>query len=152
MINYSLKCSRGHQFDSWFSSAEGFSELLEAGMLECPVCGDPGVEKSMMAPAVNSPRSQDKSEKPGSGKPEPAGPLSKPMSPAEAAIKKLREKISGSSEYVGKDFAREARAIHDGDAAERPIYGEASGKEAAELMSDGIPILPLPFKSAREVN
>jgi hypothetical protein len=45
---------------------------------------------------------------------------------------------------VGPSFAEEARRIHEGEAEERPIWGEATPDEAQELIEDGIPALPLP--------
>ncbi len=64
----------------------------------------------------------------------------------------LRAKIEASSEYVGLNFAAEARAIHDGDAPERAIYGEAKPDEAKRLIEDGIPVAPLPFIPVRKTN
>jgi hypothetical protein len=53
---------------------------------------------------------------------------------------------------VGRDFAKEARAIHSGDAPERPIWGETRGDEAKKLIDDGVPIAPLPFTPTRKSN
>ncbi|MDA9944988.1 DUF1178 family protein, partial [Paracoccaceae bacterium] len=39
MINYSLKCSNKHSFDSWFQSADAFEKLQNAGMVTCAICG-----------------------------------------------------------------------------------------------------------------
>ena len=49
-------------------------------------------------------------------------------------------------------FAREARAMHLGDAPERAIYGEAKPDEAKALIEDGIPVAPLPFRPGRKSN
>lgn len=78
--------------------------------------------------------------------------LTVPASPAEAAINDLKMKIQKHSEYVGSDFAAEARAIHDGDAPERSIYGEAEASEARKLVEDGVPVAPLPFMPTRKTN
>ena len=53
---------------------------------------------------------------------------------------------------VPADFAAQARAIHDGDAPERAIYGEARGDEARALIEDGVPVAPLPFTPRRKAN
>jgi hypothetical protein len=58
MIHYSLKCSHGHAFDSWFQSASGYEKLRDSGMVSCAICGDTDVEKAMMAPRVRPARSQ----------------------------------------------------------------------------------------------
>ena len=57
----------------------------------------------------------------------------------------LRGQVERDGEYVGKDFAKEARAIHDGEKPERQIYGEAKLEDAKKLVEDGIPVAPLPF-------
>jgi hypothetical protein len=50
------------------------------------------------------------------------------------------------------NFAQEARDIHNGDAPERAIYGEARPKEAKALIEDGVPVSPLPFVPGRKTN
>ena len=78
--------------------------------------------------------------------------MSQPASPAEQALKELRNHVEANSDYVGKDFASEARAMHVGDAPERPIYGEARVEEAKALIEDGVPVAPLPFNIGRKTN
>lgn len=78
--------------------------------------------------------------------------LTAPASKAENALNELKKKIEANSEYVGEGFAAEARAIHDGDAPERSIYGEANGDEARALIDDGVPVAPLPFMPTRKTN
>ena len=78
--------------------------------------------------------------------------LTAPASPAEAALRELKRKIQEHSEYVGRDFAAEARAIHEGAAPERSIYGEANAEEARQLIEDGVPVAPLPFTPTRKTN
>jgi hypothetical protein len=141
MIRYSLKCEHDHAFDSWFQSAEAFEKLLSAGMISCSVCGALGVEKAVMAPQVRI-----------GGEKEQVGPLSAPASPAEQALVEIRKKIEANSENVGKDFASEARAIHDGDAPERSIYGEAKLDDAKALIDDGITVTPLPWGDKSKTN
>jgi hypothetical protein len=45
---------------------------------------------------------------------------------------------------VGNRFAEEARKMHAGDAEERAIRGQATLQETAELIDEGIAVLPLP--------
>jgi len=140
MIKYTLKCDKDHQFDSWFQSADAFDKLVASGMASCAVCGSSDVNKAVMAPRVRPARNAAKSD----AAPKP-GPLSAPLSAAEQAMAELRAKIEASSENVGDRFATEARAIHDGDAPERPIIGQARLDEAKSLIEDGIPVAPLPW-------
>lgn len=148
MIRYSLKCDAGHGFDSWFQNAAAFSALGAAGQLACPVCGSVRVEKDLMAPAVRPAR------KVAEGVPDQKSPLplSEPASELEAAIAALRRQIEENSDYVGMNFAAEARAIHAGDAPERAIHGEARPEEARAMIEEGLPVAPLPFLPARKVN
>jgi hypothetical protein len=67
-------------------------------------------------------------------------------------LAELRRKIEQNSDYVGMNFAKEARAMHDGTAPERAIYGEARPEEARKLLEDGIPVAPLPFIPGRKTN
>ena len=162
MINYTLKCANDHRFDSWFQSADAFDKLKAAGMVSCAVCGETSVEKAMMAPRVRPARSAAQSQEtpapeadaaPPTAMPAAApGPLSAPASPAEQALKELRDHVEANADNVGKDFASEARAIHDGDAPERPIYGEAKVEEAKALIEEGVPVAPLPFNIGRKTN
>lgn len=149
MIRYALKCDQNHSFDSWFQSAEAFDKLLGAGMVACSVCGSDSVEKSIMAPRVRPAKSAAKAPAPSpEPRPEP-GVLSQPASPAETALAELRRNIEEKSENVGREFAREARAIHEGEAPERAIIGEAAPEEAKKLIDDGIPVAPLPWANRK---
>ncbi len=139
MIRYALKCGQGHEFESWFQSVAAFDRLKEAGHVACAVCGDARVEKAIMAPGV--PAKSNARER---------RELSRPASPAEAALKELRRKIEANSDYVGRDFAREARRIHAGETEARAIYGEASQAEARALFEDGVPVAPLPWVNRRD--
>jgi len=145
MIRYALTCPNDHSFESWFQSAEAFDRLAALGQVTCAVCGASGVSKSLMAPSVRPAR------KAGEAEPQPR-PLSTPANPAEEALAALRRKVEENSEYVGMNFASEARAIHDGDAPDRAIYGEARLDEARKLIEDGVPVAPLPFMPGRKSN
>ncbi|SFT63126.1 DUF1178 family protein [Sedimentitalea nanhaiensis] len=143
MIQYALKCVDGHGFESWFQSADAFDKLSAAGMVSCAVCGRTEVEKAIMTPRVGASRDSQIKE---------PGPLSHPASPAEQALAELRRKIETESDYVGVNFAAEARAMHEGDAPTRSIYGEARLDEARKLLKDGVPVAPLPFMPNRKTN
>ncbi len=140
MILYALHCDQNHDFESWFKSAEAFDSLLSAGLVSCGICGSTKVGKTLMAPAVRP-----------AGKTAEA-PLSGQKSKFEEAMAALRRQVEENSEYVGMNFATEARAMHEGDAPERAIHGEAKADEARALMEDGIPVMPLPFLPARKTN
>jgi len=178
MIQYSLKCDGGHRFDSWFQSAAAFDKLAASGLISCAVCGVGSVEKAIMTPRVRpgrnavsgrgepdvvAPEKSDagqpkQADDPVQGsdlvarKPSTAGALSRPANEAEQAIAELRRKVEDNSDYVGRDFVTQARAMHEGDAPGRAIYGEAKLDEAKALIEEGIPVLPLPFRPNRKTN
>ena len=139
MIRYALTCSKDHAFDSWFQSADAFDKLNASGMVACAVCGSTEVSKSVMAPRIAKSTDAER-------------PLSAPATPAEQAFRELRDHLEKNSEDVGENFAQEARAMHEGDAPERSIYGQAKPKEAKALIEDGVPVTPLPFAIPRKQN
>ena len=149
MIQFSLKCDQGHSFDSWFQSGDAFDKLQAAGMVTCALCGSTNISKSVMAPRVATSRSKSKDVEP---TPTPAPSLSEPQSDVEKAFAAMREQVEKNSTYVGTNFAQEARAMHDGDAPERQIHGEAKPEEAKKLIVDGVPVVPLPFMNTRKTN
>ncbi len=171
MIQYALKCSDGHRFESWFQSAAAFDKLAGAGHLSCAVCGGSKVEKAIMAPRVRpgrkavsalgepAPETAPDSE---AAAPTPSAPANVPQMPTPAAqevpqqvqeaLAELRKKVEANSDYVGNDFVSEARAMHLGEAPERAIYGEAKLEDAKELIEDGVPVVPLPFIPGRKTN
>lgn len=150
MIRYTLKCDHGHAFESWFASAGAFDKLSAAGMVVCTVCGSAAVEKTLMAPAVRPARTAAESAPAGPESPKAAAAAPDP-DPA-AMIAALRRAVEEGSDYVGKDFAAEARAMHEGEAPERAIWGEARPDEARSLIEDGIEVTPLPFMGPRRTN
>jgi hypothetical protein len=137
MISFSLCCAKEHRFDSWFASSAAFDALLGAGRISCPNCGDNTITKALMAPAVAVTTKVD---------------LAALKSDAQTELEQMRRHIEENADYVGNDFAHEARRIHDGDAPARAIYGEASAAQARALLSDGVPVAPLPFLPRTKVN
>ena len=67
-------------------------------------------------------------------------------------ILELKKKIEANSEYVGNNFANEARSMYLGESPERAIYGEAKADDAKKLIDDGIPVMPLPFLPVKKTN
>ncbi|MBD1202765.1 MAG: DUF1178 family protein [Rhodobacteraceae bacterium] len=139
MIRFSLRCDKDHGFDSWFPSGAAFDMLKAGGHVSCPICGSTAVEKALMAPAVQDGRGA-------------AGPLQSAETPVEQALAALKKQVEENSEYVGMNFVSEARRIHQGEAPERSIHGEARLEEAKKLIDEGVPVAPLPFLPARKTN
>ncbi|TCH98564.1 DUF1178 family protein [Roseococcus sp. SYP-B2431] len=154
MIRFSLRCENEHQFESWFKDGAAYDRMAEAGLVECPTCGEARVSKALMTPAVaKAPGVKGRAEAP------PALPAKPPAPPAEgphhaagpmpaqvvALLQRMRHEIETNCDYVGPDFAKEARRIHEGEVEARGIYGEASDEEAEALRDDGIDIARLPW-------
>lgn len=129
MITYSLRCvPGGHGFDGWFRSSEDFDRQRRLQLVECPACGSTAVEKGLMAPAVSASRETAAAEA--------AATFSK--------LQRMAREARAKSDYVGKEFAAEARKIHYGETPARSIYGEATLPQVKALAEEGIQALPLP--------
>lgn len=141
MIRFTLVCDQDHSFDSWFQSADAFDKLKASGMVTCAVCGSAKVEKALMAPAVRPARNAA-----------PDRPLSTPRTEVEQALAAIRRHVEENSDYVGMNFAAEARAMHAGEKPDRAIHGEARLEDARALVEEGIPVAPLPFLPPGKAN
>ncbi len=143
MIRFALKCENDHRFESWFQSGAAFEILQSRDLVACPTCASTAVQKDLMAPKVSAKQTEEPETRPMATAPDPE---------LANAIKKLRDHVEKTSDYVGPDFAREARAMHEGEVPHRPIYGEAKAEEAKRLLEDGVPALPLPFTPRQKTN
>lgn len=158
MIHYDLRCGAGHGFDGWFKDSEAFAIQAKAGFVECPACGSTEVAKQLMAPAIPK-KGRGKAREPAPPAPAPAeapaqasasagtqvattGPV-----PAQliALLQKVRAEVEKSCDYVGGEFAEEARKIHRGESNRVGIYGEASPADAEALRDEGIEVARIPW-------
>ena len=136
MIKFSLQCPDGHEFEAWFSNSATYDAQAKSGQITCPVCGVTDIRKALMAPNVVSSRSRDAVVAP--------GPSESLRGEAVELMRKLREHVTQNAEYVGPRFADEAMKIHNDEAEQRGIYGEASEKEAKLLREEGVEFYPMP--------
>jgi hypothetical protein len=160
MIRYTLVCNKRHEFESWFSNSAAYEKQAKRGLVVCPMCGSPKVEKALMTPrlARSGPnaasRSTDTSAEspaatPAETAPTPAAqaPVAM-MSPQEREfrrkLRELRDHVVKNAENVGPRFPDEARKMHYGEAEHRSIYGVASPKDAKALHEEGIAFSALP--------
>jgi len=130
VIVYNLRCHNRHEFEGWFKDSAAFDSQAKSGRVVCPICESKKVEKAIMAQAV-------------------AG--AKKLTTNSEERKKVRQFMTGlrkyvqeNADYVGPKFAEEARNIHYGKSEERHIYGEATLKEAKDLLDEGVDVSPLP--------
>lgn len=147
MIVFDLQCKDGgHVFEAWFGSSADFEEQRERGLVSCPLCGSEQIGKAVMAPAVaakgnsKDTRGERRELAVSNDMPDPGQ-----MKAMLETLAKEQAKALEKSDYVGEDFAREARAMHDGEIDERPIHGQTSLEDAKALLDDGVPVAPLPL-------
>src|SRR5204863_1773161 len=59
MIRYSLRCERGHTFESWFQSSSAYESQEKRKLVSCPSCGSVKVERAIMAPQIVSKKGRE---------------------------------------------------------------------------------------------
>ncbi|MEO1965864.1 DUF1178 family protein [Hyphomonas sp.] len=132
MIRYALHCKAcDEDFEAWFASSSAYETLKEKRQVRCTVCNSSRVDKQIMAPAVSSAAKK---------KDAPADPEKMFAAFAE----KARQHVAQNFDYVGSNFAEEARSMYYGEQDERPIWGETTEEEREALKEEGVPAAPLP--------
>src|SRR5437588_3638086 len=150
MIRYTLRCHRGHAFESWFQDSAAYEVQEKRKLVNCPACGSDRVERAIMAPQIVSKAAREDSPVPAAAVAVDAtAPVSTPLMMTQerelrAKLKELRDHIVKNADNVGERFPNEARKMHYGDIEHRPIYGEASPEEARSLIEEGVEVSPLP--------
>lgn len=155
MILYRLRCSQGHEFESWFKDSKTYERQEKRALIGCAVCGDAKVARAIMSPRIGKGGAKVEAETEVPAKALPAVPspeqqkmaaIAKHM-PKELreALLKVRAEVEKNCEHVGREFAEEARKIHYGESDKRGIYGETSEEEAEALAEEGIEFGRLPW-------
>ena len=165
MILYHLRCRRGHVFEAWFRDSAAYDDQVEAGEVACPTCGSKKVEKAPMAPRLakgglskgsgetgeaqraeaQRAEAQTAETETETAKAETATAETGKAAEALRALRGLRRKVEDNFDYVGPQFAEEARKIHYGEADAHNIYGETSDEEAKELRDEGVAFTRIPW-------
>lgn len=169
-----LRCESGHLFEGWFGSEDDYQAQRSKGMLSCPLCESLQVEKVLSAPHVarKSNRNTRVAAAPTHEQATAPSSLQRPREPAEtlasgaSAVSAEQQQVLeamhtqwlaharavvAKGEDVGSAFAEEARKIHEGQAPERLIHGQATVEDVVELLEEGVPILPLPAAAKEPV-
>lgn len=139
-----LQCSGGHGFEGWFASEDDFQQQQARGLLNCPLCGDPTVRKMLSAPRLNLGHAREVE------RPAPAADglvemgRTAPGSELQGRLLRAMRELMNATEDVGERFADEARAMHQGEMAQRNIRGRTTPEVALELIEEGIEVMPLP--------
>jgi len=162
MILYRLRCSKGHEFDSWFKDSKTYERQEKKSLVGCALCGDAKVTRALMAPRLGTKGNRKSTTVTAVETPPPEIQQAPPPEVQQAqqqmaaiarqmpkelreALVKVRTEIEKNCEHVGDNFAEEARKIHYGESDKRGIYGETSDKEAEELAEEGIEFGRLPW-------
>jgi len=157
MIVYDLKCTSGHRFEGWFSSADEFASQKERQLLSCPSCSDGRIERTPSVTRINVgaveraqpqvPATTDsQSETQGDNRGKDAFAI------AQMLYSRMLDELLTKTEDVGKRFPEEARRIYYEETEARAIRGVATKEEHEELVEEGIPVARLAVPPADRMN
>ena len=136
MIVFKLICKDCEiSFDSWFSSSREYEKLKKKKFLKCDSCNSLNVKKSLMSPSIFKSKNNIK------------------IDHLDSKYKEIKKKISDyqnfikkNLDYVGENFAHEARLIHyKNKKVSKGIYGTVSIKDVKELKEEGIEAKLIPW-------
>ena len=136
MIKYQLICKECKlTFDSWFASSKEFEKLKKKNFLSCHNCNSVDIEKSLMKPNVLNKRKSISEI-----------PLRNNNLRIKKTIKEYQNFIKNNFDYVGSNFAYEARSIHyDKKKRKKGIFGKPSKNDVIELKEEGIKSQSIPW-------
>ena len=137
MIKFKLICKDCETtFDSWFSSSKEYEKLKKKKFLNCHFCNSLNVGKGLMSPSVNTSKNNLKD----------IDTFSEKYKEIKKTIYEYQEFIKKNFEYVGENFAYEARSLHYKDKKKaKGIYGTATKEDLNELKEEGIKAEILPW-------
>lgn len=153
MIHFALKCRAGHRFDGWFRSTSDFEAQVGRALVTCPHCGVTDVGKALMRPAIAAHSKAESAEETSVSRAESVTTVV-PETPQDQNVAKVKElwtalqnevrALRKKADYVGPNFAEEARRVHYGESTKKSVYGEASSEEVKALHDEGIMAFPMP--------
>ena len=136
MIKYSLICKNCDlTFESWFANSNEYEKLKKKNFLTCHKCSSDKIEKNLMAPSLVKKKSDITIKR-----------ELKKYNKIKKTISEYQKFIKNNFDYVGDNFAYEARSIHYNEKKkEKPIYGTASNQELKDLRDEGIDAQIIPW-------
>tara|TARA_Y100000591_G_scaffold316969_1_gene326141 strand:- start:301 stop:732 length:432 start_codon:yes stop_codon:yes gene_type:complete len=137
MIKYNLICKNCDlNFDSWFASSKEYDKLKKKKLVNCHNCKSLNVEKNLMSPKlINKSLSSNNNE----------SDMLK-FKKIRKTITEYQKFIKNNFDYVGENFAYEARSIHyNNKKRNKGIYGKASNKDLKDLKEEGIETQIIPW-------
>jgi len=136
MIKYRLICKDCETtFDSWFSSSKEYERLKKKDFVNCHICNSLSVEKTLMSPTVFMSKNVSKTD----------SQIQK-YKKTKKLILKYQQFIKKNFDYVGENFAYEARSLHyKNKKASKGIYGTTTKENLKELKEEGIEAEIIPW-------
>ena len=123
MIKYRLICKYCETtFDSWFASSKKYERLKKKNFINCHICNSLSVEKTLMSPSVFKTKNDSKTD----------NQIQK-YKKTKKIILRYQEFIKKNFDYVGENFAYEARSLHyKNKKASKGIYGTTTKENLKE--------------------
>ena len=137
MIKYNLKCSNGHEFESWFSHSNEFDKLNKKKLLDCIYCSSKKIQKSIMAPMISGRKLKEDN----------INLLNEKLSSKKNELLQIRKYIEKNFEFVGDKFSQKVREVYYDKKNRKMIYGTTTPEERDELAEEGIDLLSIPWVS-----
>ena len=136
MIKYRLICKDCETtFDSWFSSSKEYERLKKKDFVNCHICNSLSVEKTLMSPSVFMSKNVSKTD----------SQIQK-YKKTKKIILEYQQFIKKNFNYVGENFAYEARSLHyKNKKALKGIYGTSTKEDLKELKEEGIETETIPW-------
>ena len=136
MIIYKLICNDCEiSFDSWFSSSQEYEKLKKKFLLNCHSCNSLNIEKALMSPSVSKFKNSTKIDN-----------QNQEYREIKKKILEYQKFIKKNFDYVGENFAHEARSIHyKNKKASKGIYGTTTKENLEELKEEGIEAEIIPW-------
>ena len=136
MIKYRLICKDCETtFDSWFSSSREYERLKKKDFINCHICNSLSVDKTLMSPTIFISKNDSKTD----------NQIQK-YKKTKKVILKYQQFIKKNFDYVGENFAYEARSLHyKNKKASKGIYGTTTKKDLKELKEEGIETEIIPW-------
>ena len=150
MIKYSLKCSedscdKKEPFDGWFQNSNSFEKQIADGYVSCPYCGSLNIIKNLMSPSVKNTKAVIHKINSKNIKHNKFHKKTNNKIDIMVVLRNLKKEIQKNAKFVGKNFAKEAKAIHNGKSKKRAIYGQANAKDLDELKRNNIDVISVPW-------
>ena len=141
MIKYKLICIDCNiKFDSWFASSNEYEKLKKRKFLTCHSCNSLKVEKTLMAPQLINSKTKFETKLD-----------TAKYQKIKKTIKNYQKFIKENFQYVGGNFAYEARSInYNSKKKSKGIYGNASAQDLKELKDEGIDAQMIPWIEDKE--